>query len=260
MSGKTFTVRRGTTAIPNQTIYARYEAIPDKDGEPGQLSIQALGLLLLLLSRPTGKASMGYRAMMGRGMGKVAVLKALKELSLVGHLYRFKRRSPAGSIITDTVLAEVPLTEEEAEAEWLAQVRQLKGFPVDNPENDRAAEFDASRDAKGATVRRFTGARSSGASLSRESAKSLSKTSSLETDGENHAREELEPSQPGGAVDNDATQEELGEGYAEWLAFKAQRATRQPVGLQKEKKEVAPLRLDQEAGQPFGLSAHQVRA
>jgi hypothetical protein len=187
---------------------------------------------------------MGYRALMGRGMGRTALLRALKELSLVGHLYRFKRRSPAGSIITDTVLAEVPLTPEEAEEEWLAQVRQLKGFPVDNPEDDRAPDFDATSDPTGATVRTFTGARLSGASLSRESAKSLSKTSSLETDGENHARDELEPSQPGGAVDNDATEEELGEGYAEWLAFKAKRATRTPVGLQKEKNEVASLRLD----------------
>ena len=90
-------------------------------------------------------------------------------------------------------------------------------------------------------MRRFTVARSPGASLSRESDKSLSKTSSLETDGENHAREELEPSQPGGAVDNDATTEELGAGYAEWLAYKAQRATREAAKSPERKNEVAPL-------------------
>lgn len=255
MSGKTFTVRRGTTAIPNQTIYATYAAIPDKDGNPQSLSIQALGLLLLLLSRPTGKASMGYRAMMGRGMGRVALLRALKELSLVGHLYRFKRRAPAGSIITDTVLAEVPITLQEAEEEWLSQVAQLKGAPVDNSAPDRASDFDASGDAKGATVRRFTGARSNGASSVPDAKVSLETSSTKET-GENHAREESGHHSLGSAVDNGATEEELGEGYAAWLAYKEQRATRQPVGLQKDQKEVAPLRHDQEGAARFGSQAH----
>ncbi|MDQ5821184.1 MAG: hypothetical protein M3540_07080 [Actinomycetota bacterium] len=256
MSGKTFTVRRGTTAIPNQTIYATYASIPDKDGNPQPLSIQALGLLLLLLSRPTGKASMGYRAMMGRGMGRVALLRALKELSLVGHLYRFKRRAPAGSIITDTVLAEAPITIQEAEEEWLAQVAQLRGAPVDNPEDHRASDFDATGAAKGATVRRFTGARSNGASSVPDAKVSLETSSTKET-GENHAGEESGHHSLGSAVDNGATSEELGDGYAAYLAFKeGQRATRQPVGLQKDQKEVAPLRHDQEGAARISSPAH----
>lgn len=248
MSGKTFTVRRGTTAIPNQTIYATHAALADDDGTAQALSIQSLGLLLLLLSRPTGKASMGYRALMGRGMGKVALLRALKELGLAGHLYRFKRRSPAGSIITDTVIAETPLTLQEAEEEWLAQVAQLKGAPVDNSPGDRAAEFDASRGPKGSTVRRFTGARSSAASSVPDAKVSL-ETSSLQETGENHARDNgpsLPEDQP---VDDDATEEELGDGYRAYLAWKEeQRATRKPVGLTKEIKEVAPLQLLTEGG------------
>ena len=256
MSGKTFTVRHGTTAIPNQTIYASYAALADDDGAPQPLSIQALGLLLLLLSRPSGKASMGYRAMMGRGMGRVALLRALKELTLVGHLYRFKRRSPAGSIITDTVLAEAPITLEEAEAEWVEQVRQLKGEPVDNPTGHRASDFDASGDAKGATVRRFTGARSSGASSVPDAKVSL-ETPSLQETGENHARENGPSLPQGGPVDDGATEEELGEGYRAFLAMREKtRATRKPVGLAERKNDVAPLRLGQEGVQAFGSPSH----
>lgn len=188
MSGKTFTVRRGMTAIPNQTIYGTFAALEDKDGDPSRLSIQSLGLLLLMLSRPSGKASMGYRAFQGRGMGRDALLKAFRELSDAGLRYQFKRRSPGGSIITDTVISETPLTPEEAEAEWLAYVaKDLGGKPVDNYENDRAPENGATGQNKAPTVRRFTGARSAGASLSRESDNHSSNASHLEEMGETNA-------------------------------------------------------------------------
>lgn len=200
MSGKTFTVRRGMTAIPNQTIYGTFAALEDKDGDPSRLSIQSLGLLLLLLSRPSGKASMGYRAFQGRGMGRDALLRAFRELGDAGLRYQFKRRSPGGSIITDTVISETPLTPEEAEAEWIAYVaKDLGGKPVDNYESDRAPENGATSEKEASTVRRFTGARSTGASLSRESDNQSTKASPLVDMGETNAgagEAEAEPADP----------------------------------------------------------------
>lgn len=197
MSGKTFTVRRGMTAIPNQTIYGTFAALPDKDGDPSRLSIQSLGLLLLLLSRPSGKASMGYRAFQGRGMGRDALLKAFRELNAAGLRYQFKRRSPGGSIITDTVISETPLTADEAEAEWLQYVAaDLGGKPVDNPAEDRAPENGATGENQPSTVRRFTGARSAGASLSRESDNHSSNASHLEEMGETNAGAQADGTEP----------------------------------------------------------------
>ncbi|AYN55960.1 hypothetical protein QEX65_gp19 [Arthrobacter phage Noely] len=114
---KTFVVRRGQTAVPNRTIYDTYTALGTEDTGPGQLSIQALGVLLLALSRPDTAPS-GYRAFLGRGLGRDALLKALKELGVAGHRHQFKRNGPNGHMVTDTIVSEVPLTTEEAEAEW----------------------------------------------------------------------------------------------------------------------------------------------
>jgi len=255
MSGKTFTVRRGTTAVPNQTIYATYAALADRDGAPQALSIQSLGLLLLLLSRPTGKASMGYRAMMGRGMGQVALLKAMKELGAVGHLYRFKRRSPAGSVITDTVVAEVPLTLAEAEAEWMAQVRQLNGKPVDNSTPDRAAEFNATGAATTATVRRFTDARSNNASPV-PGAKGSLKTSSFIEPGENQ-REEKPPAQSGTTpADAAALPRTSPFGLTpEQQSLNSMGAAMARAALRGTSNEVAPLRHGREAGPGMGAQA-----
>lgn len=223
MSGKTFTVRRGMTAIPNQTIYGTFAALEDKDGDPSRLSIQSLGLLLLMLSRPSGKASLGYRAFQGRGMGRDALLKAMRELNAAGLRYQFKRRSPGGSIITDTVISETPLSPDEAEQEWLQYVsKELGGKPVDNYDNDRAPENGATEPDKAPTVRRFTGARSAGASLSRESDNHSSNASHLEEMGDTNARgEEHESAGKGVALDSpnrQAVREQLERSKRERLA------------------------------------------
>lgn len=229
-AGKTFVVRRGQTAIPNSTIYNTFQGVPGKDGEPGRLSIQALGVLLLMLSRPSGRASMGYRAFLGRGMGRDGLLKALRELEGAGLRHQFKRRGAKGSIITDTIVSETPITATEAEAEWLQEVRQeLNGQPVDNPPSDRAPENGATGPEKASTVRRFTVARLGGASSVPE-AKVSKETSSQET-GDNQKAEPGEPSQGGAAVVNDATP---GPGRAQARAMLEERRRLKAIKAQKE--------------------------
>lgn len=115
--GTTFVVRRGQTAVPNRTIYNRYESLAAEAGEARALSIQALGVLLLALSRPDTAPS-GYRAFQGRGLGRDGLLKAFRELGTTGHRHQFKRNGPNGHMVTDTIISEVPLNAEEAEAEW----------------------------------------------------------------------------------------------------------------------------------------------
>lgn len=133
---------------------------------------------------------MGYRAFLGRGLGRDALLKANRELALAGLRFQFKRRSPAGSIITDTIISEAPMTAEEAEAEWHEFLRvELKGYvqPVDNSDADRAPENGATGPGKGSTVVTVTGARSTGASTPRGVANSSSSTSYLEEEEKTNA-------------------------------------------------------------------------
>lgn len=197
MAGKTFIARRGTTAIPNATIYGTFQGLATSDdGEAQRLSIQALGLLVLLLSRPQGKASMGYRAFLDRGMGKASVMKALRELNNAGLRHQFKRRAVGGGVITDTVLSETYMSREEAEKLWAAdghthikktaqgpeevpgkdgQEDDQEGAesPVDNPENHNGAEIGATGENGESVMDPHTGALETGASLPRGSAKSL---------------------------------------------------------------------------------------
>lgn len=270
MSGKTFTVRRGMTAIPNETIYGKYVNLPDVDGDASQLSIQALGVLLMALSRPSGKASMGYRAFLGRGLGRDALLRANRELALAGLRFQFKRRSPAGSIITDTIISETPMTAEEAEAEWHEFLRvELKGVvePVDNSENDRAPVSGATSGKGGGAVVTVTGARSSGASTPRGVANSSPSTSYLEEEGETNAgAQEGQNSQPESSAD-DATPKpgvnRDGPGYQAYRRLREQKeqearaaaASSPPV-----QKEVAPLRPMTGTGPQFSGQAHQMGA
>lgn len=245
--GKTFIRRRGQTAVPNQTIYAKHPELAGKDGEPDSLSIQALGLLLLMLSRPSGKASQGYRTYMGRGLGQVGLLSAMKELNVTGHRYQYKRRGPGGSIVTDTIVSEVPISSEEAEAEWRANVRNLGGVPVDNSESDRASETNATGGTLASTVHGFTDARSSGASSVPE-AKVSKETSSQET-GEDQKAEADEPAQKPEHVDNDASRRAyFGPGRAALRAKldEARRAKGHPPVTSTDQKEVAPLRQEHE--------------
>lgn len=122
--GRNFVVRRGQTAVPNRTIYERYQALGDAEDDAKPLSIQALGVLLLALSRPD-EAAQGYRAFLGRGLGRDGLLKALKELGLAGHRHQFKRNGAGGHMVTDTLLSEVPMTPDAAEEEWKARVSTM---------------------------------------------------------------------------------------------------------------------------------------
>jgi hypothetical protein len=122
--GKTFTVRRGQTAVPNRTIYDGFVGLGVTDGVANRLSVQAIGVLVLALSRPDD-APAGYRAYLGRGMGRDALLKALRELGAAGLRWQFKRTTAAGTMVTDTIISESPLTEDEAMAEWTAFVAKL---------------------------------------------------------------------------------------------------------------------------------------
>lgn len=270
MSGKTFTVRRGMTPVPNETIYATFTALPGKDGEPGPLSIQALGVLLMALSRPSGKASMGYRAFLGRGLGRDALLKANRELQAAGLRFQFKRRGPGGSIITDTIISEVPMDPADAEEAWLEYVRsELKGHadPVDNSPSNRAPENGATGPKGAGTVRRITGARSTGASTPRGVANSSSSTSYLEEEGDTNAgAQEGQHSEPGDSSD-DATPKpgvnRDGPGYRAYRELREQekqRARAQEASSPPVQKEVAPLRPMTEAGPQFTGQAHRMEA
>lgn len=106
-AGKTFVRRRGTTAIPNATVW------------DDRLSYVALGLLTVILSSPARKGGNGYRAYMKRGAGQTVVLRALGELNEAGYRHQFKRRE-GGKMITDTIISETPLSADEA-AKWHAQ-------------------------------------------------------------------------------------------------------------------------------------------
>jgi len=108
MTGRAFVRRRGTTSMPNATIY-------DK-----RLSWSAVGILLALLSRPD-EAGHGYRDLAGRGMGEKAVRTALKELGAAGYRHQVKMRNPSttgrggtGRFITLTLTSEDPITEADA--------------------------------------------------------------------------------------------------------------------------------------------------
>lgn len=115
--GRTFVRRRGMTPLPNRTVY------------DDRLSYAALGLLAVMLARPDG-SPLGYRALMGRGLGQAATLRALGELDAAGYRHQVRRTTAAGRIVTDTVVSEEPITAEEAE-EWLCgQALTVRGTPT----------------------------------------------------------------------------------------------------------------------------------
>jgi hypothetical protein len=148
MTARQFVRRRGTTVVPNSTVY------------DSQLSYRALGLLLVLLSRPDA-APHGYRDLVGRGLGEKAVRAALRELDAAGYRHQMKMRSPdptghggTGRVLTLTLVSEDPVDEATAR-EWL----------VDNAHRwlnraaASAARYDQGKRAKpaGRTVRRLPG-------------------------------------------------------------------------------------------------------
>lgn len=120
MSGKTFVRRRGTTAIPNATVWDE------------RLSYEALGLLAVILSSPNRKGGNGYRAFMKRKAGEHVVRRMLKELTEAGYRYQFKAHR-GGKIVTDTVISETPMTIVEAEKEYGEQLAKSGSVPGKSP-------------------------------------------------------------------------------------------------------------------------------
>lgn len=102
--GRVVVVRRGNTVVPNATVYDEH------------LSYAALGILVVLLARPD-TAAKGYRTIQGRGLGESATRAALRELDESGYRHQFRRSAGKRGVRTDTVVSEVPLTREQAEAE-----------------------------------------------------------------------------------------------------------------------------------------------
>ncbi|MDO5729745.1 MAG: hypothetical protein Q4P71_09010 [Actinomycetaceae bacterium] len=102
MSERYFVVRSGATALRNETVHDQ------------SISIQALGLLTVMLSMPAG-APLGYRAFMGRGMGQQALLKSIRELEAAGYRWRFTKRDDAGRITTVVGVFDCPHSQLEAE-------------------------------------------------------------------------------------------------------------------------------------------------
>lgn len=191
MAGEFFVVRRGATAVPNATVWNK------------KLSIQALGVLALLLSMPPG-APMGYRALLGRGMGRDLLLRCFRELEESGYRWRFYDRQGSGRLVTVVGVFDVPVCEVEArEALELARGGALgavcsagsgESKQETGPSSEQEGEPDSiehvgdgavgeSHDCKGVTVRRVTGARSavarSAGALSLRDTKLLDKSNNL---------------------------------------------------------------------------------
>jgi hypothetical protein len=128
-AGRVVVVRRGNTVVPNATVYDE------------RLSYAALGLLVALLSRPQDRdIPMGYRAMVGRGLGEKATRDALRELETAGyrHLFLLAAKGRKG-VKTDVVMSESPISREAAE-----EALNGRALPVDNSQcaADGAAHSD----------------------------------------------------------------------------------------------------------------------
>lgn len=103
--GDCFVVRRGATTLP------------DAAARDGRIGFAALGILARALATPPG-AHLGYRAFSGRGMGEKAVRAAMRELEAAGYCHRLSVRDAAGRARAVTVFSDVPISEEEALAEY----------------------------------------------------------------------------------------------------------------------------------------------
>lgn len=103
--GRLIRRRAGHTTLPNATV------LDDR------LTFRALGLLVALLARPWG-ASFDMRSLAaGEGReGRDAVLTAAAELRAAGYLHQTRRRLPSGLFVTDTYVADEPVSETEAGA------------------------------------------------------------------------------------------------------------------------------------------------
>lgn len=111
MANDFFVVRRGATAVPNQLVH-------NKD-----LSYAALALLVVSLSMPPG-ARVGYRDLVGRGLGEKVTRQALKELETLNYRFRFTH-CRQGQRRDLTIVSDVPISPEDAFVE--AQRMMLAG-------------------------------------------------------------------------------------------------------------------------------------
>lgn len=129
MSSGYFVVRSGATALRNDVIYST-------------LSMGAIGLLMLALSRPPG-ADLGYRAFLGRGFGEKAVRTLMHELADAGHRYQFKVRKQGGRIRTVTVFSDMPIREDEAQEAVILGAGEFMLTPVSDEERLRRSNHAA---------------------------------------------------------------------------------------------------------------------
>ena len=129
-----FVVRRGATALPNQTVWDE------------RIGFAALGILVRALATPPG-AHLGYRAFSGRGMGEKAVRSAMRELEAAGYRHRFPVRGDGGRLRTVTVFSDVAISEEEALAEYVGAEDRARVVGRRRPDDGPGDGPDAGPDA-----------------------------------------------------------------------------------------------------------------
>lgn len=129
-----FVVRRGATALPNQTVWDE------------RIGFAALGILARALATPPG-AHLGYRAFSGRGMGEKAVRSAMRELEAAGYRHRFPVRGDGGRLRTVTVFSDVAISEEEALAEYVGAEDRARVVGRRRPDDGPGDGTDAGPDA-----------------------------------------------------------------------------------------------------------------
>ena len=129
-----FVVRRGATALPNQTVWDE------------RIGFAALGILARALATPPG-AHLGYRAFSGRGMGEKAVRSAMRELEAAGYRHRFPVRGDGGRLRTVTVFSDVAISEEEALAEYVGAEDRARVVGRRRPDDGPGDGPDAGPDA-----------------------------------------------------------------------------------------------------------------
>jgi hypothetical protein len=107
-------------SIPNQTVY------------DSTISYAALGLLAILLARPTD-APQGYRNLLRPGVGQSSILAGLRELVAAGYRAQFLRTSSNAQgrniVLTDTYLSDTPLTVEQYRA-WHREATGVEPIPM----------------------------------------------------------------------------------------------------------------------------------
>jgi len=119
-------IRRGSVSIPNQTVY------------DSSISYAALGLLAILLARPTD-APQGYRNLVRPGVGQASILAGLRELAAAGYRMQYLRTSSntqgRNIVLTDTYLSDTPLTPEQYRS-WHREATGVE--PIEMPDRRKS--------------------------------------------------------------------------------------------------------------------------